>query len=119
MQAIEGAFPPLGDRMNAGRPMMTIPVSISCVRACVGTRSKNHRPTRATATMAATNKSLAKNNKSCTGGKTTKDRAPAGSTTTSMKLITKIRFTKPHIAFLMRAYPNCNLDRLTTARSGK
>jgi hypothetical protein len=26
---------------------------------------------------------------------------------------TKIRFTEPQIALVMRAYPNCNLDRLT------
>src|SRR5262249_15727177 len=25
----------------------------------------------------------------------------------------KIRFTEPQIAFVMRAHPNCNLDRLT------
>jgi DNA polymerase elongation subunit (family B) len=30
-----------------------------------------------------------------------------------MKPTTKIRFTKPQIALLMRAHPNCNLDRLT------
>ena len=30
-----------------------------------------------------------------------------------MKPITKIRFTEPQIALLMRASPNCNLDRLT------
>src|SRR5262249_51245906 len=30
-----------------------------------------------------------------------------------MKPTTKIRFTEPQIALLMRAYPNCNLDRLT------
>jgi hypothetical protein len=30
-----------------------------------------------------------------------------------MKPITKIRFTEPQIAFVMRAHPNCNLDRLT------
>ena len=29
-----------------------------------------------------------------------------------MKTTTKIRFTEPQIALLMRAYPNCNLDRL-------
>jgi hypothetical protein len=29
------------------------------------------------------------------------------------KPTTKIRFTEPQIALLMRAYPNCNLDRLT------
>ena len=29
-----------------------------------------------------------------------------------MKPTTKIRFTEPQIALLMRAYPNCNLDRL-------
>ena len=30
-----------------------------------------------------------------------------------MKPTIKIRFTEPQIAFVMRAYPNCNLDRLT------
>ena len=30
-----------------------------------------------------------------------------------MKPTIKIRFTEPQIALLMRAHPNCNLDRLT------
>src|SRR5262249_46368739 len=30
-----------------------------------------------------------------------------------MKPTTKIRFTESQIALLMRAYPNCNLNRLT------
>jgi hypothetical protein len=30
-----------------------------------------------------------------------------------MKLTTKVRFTEPQIALVMRAHPNCNLDRLT------
>jgi hypothetical protein len=30
-----------------------------------------------------------------------------------MKPTIKIRFTEPQIAFVMRAHPNCNLDRLT------
>jgi hypothetical protein len=30
-----------------------------------------------------------------------------------MKPTTKIRFTEPQIALLMRAHPDCNLDRLT------
>jgi hypothetical protein len=30
-----------------------------------------------------------------------------------MKRTIKIRFTEPQIALLMRAHPNCNLDRLT------
>jgi hypothetical protein len=30
-----------------------------------------------------------------------------------MKPTTKITFTEPQIALVMRAYPNCNLDRLT------
>jgi hypothetical protein len=30
-----------------------------------------------------------------------------------MKPTTKIRFTEPQIALVMRAYPNCNLDRLS------
>ena len=29
-----------------------------------------------------------------------------------MKMTTKIRFTEPQIALVMRAHPNCNLDRL-------
>jgi hypothetical protein len=29
-----------------------------------------------------------------------------------MKSTIKIRFTEPQIAFVMRAHPNCNLDRL-------
>jgi hypothetical protein len=31
----------------------------------------------------------------------------------SLETTTKIRFTEPQIAFVMRAHPNCNLDRLT------
>jgi hypothetical protein len=30
-----------------------------------------------------------------------------------MKPAIKIRFTEPQIALVMRAHPNCNLDRLT------
>ena len=30
-----------------------------------------------------------------------------------MKPTTKIRFTEPQIALVMRAHPNCNLDRFT------
>ena len=30
-----------------------------------------------------------------------------------MKTTTKMRFTEPQIALVMRAYPNCNLDYLT------
>jgi hypothetical protein len=30
-----------------------------------------------------------------------------------MKPTTKIRFAEPQIALVIRAYPNCNLDRLT------
>jgi hypothetical protein len=30
-----------------------------------------------------------------------------------MKPTIKIRFTEPQIALLMRAHPDCNLDRLT------
>jgi hypothetical protein len=30
-----------------------------------------------------------------------------------MKRTTKIRFTEPQIALVMRAYPDCNLDRLS------
>jgi hypothetical protein len=31
----------------------------------------------------------------------------------SMRPTIKIRFTEPPIALVMRAHPNCNLDRLT------
>jgi hypothetical protein len=31
----------------------------------------------------------------------------------SNETTTKIRFTEPQIALVMRAHPNCNLDRLT------
>jgi hypothetical protein len=34
-------------------------------------------------------------------------------TLSEMKPATKIRFTEPQIALLMRAHPNCNLNRLT------
>jgi hypothetical protein len=34
-------------------------------------------------------------------------------TLSQMKPTTKIRFTEPQIALVMRAHPNCNLDRLT------
>jgi hypothetical protein len=41
-----------------------------------------------------------------------------------MKSKIKVRFTEPQIALVMRAHPNCNLDRLTELsfefdRSGK
>src|SRR5262245_138312 len=32
---------------------------------------------------------------------------------TSIKQTTKIRFTEPQIALVMRAHPHCNLDRLS------
>jgi hypothetical protein len=63
------------------------------------------------------NKSLAQNNKSGTGREATKKREirePALiPLTCPMKPTTKIRFTEPQIALLMRAHPDCNLDRLT------
>jgi hypothetical protein len=34
-------------------------------------------------------------------------------TLSDMKPTTKIRFTEPQIALVMRAHPNCNLDRLS------
>jgi len=34
-------------------------------------------------------------------------------TLSDMKPTTKIRFTEPQIALVMRAHPNCNLDYLT------
>src|SRR5262249_53671028 len=67
-------------------------------------------------TMAATNKYLAQSNKSCTGGESTKKRETATNADPllcPMKPTTKIRFTESQIALVMRAYPNCNLDRLT------
>jgi hypothetical protein len=65
--------------------------------------------------LAATNKCLAPSNKSCTGGKATKKRAIRQPTLIRdpMKPTTKIRFTEPQIALVMRAHPDCNLDRLT------
>jgi hypothetical protein len=67
--------------------------------------------------MAATNKSLAQSNKFRTGGEATnkRNRQPSliGQRVPMKPTTTKIRFTEPQIAFLMRAHPNCNLDRLT------
>jgi hypothetical protein len=66
--------------------------------------------------MAAMNKCLALNNKSCAGDKATKERETATNADPllyPMKPTTKIRFTEPQIALVMRAHPNCNLDRLT------
>jgi hypothetical protein len=80
------------------------------------------------------NKYLAQSNKSKHGRGTTKKLRDARSATLPlyefrkwacpMKPTTKIRFTEPQIALLMRAYPNCNLDRLIEIsfefdRSGK
>jgi hypothetical protein len=66
------------------------------------------------ATMAATNKCLALSNKSSTQREATNSgkRHPM-LIRCAMKPTTKIRFTEPQIALLMRAYPNCNLDHLT------
>jgi hypothetical protein len=56
---------------------------------------------------------LAKSNKSCARREATKERENTEPTLVRpMKWTTKIRFTKPQIAFVMRAHPNCNLDRL-------
>jgi hypothetical protein len=67
--------------------------------------------------LAATNKSLANKNKSRSGGKATKKREIWQPIVIrliyAMKSTTKIRFTEPQIAFVMRAHPNCNLDQLT------
>ena len=65
--------------------------------------------------MAATNKCLAQSNKSRPGGEATKKRETATNADPllcPMKLTSKIRFTEPQIALVMRAYPNCNLDHL-------
>jgi hypothetical protein len=59
---------------------------------------------------------LAKSNKSCTGGEAIKKRETATNPdplTCPMKPTTKIRFTEPQIALVMRARPNCNLDHLS------
>ena len=67
------------------------------------------------AVLAATNKCLARNNKSRAGGESTKKRetASADPLMCPMKPTTKIRFTEPQIELVMRAHPNSNLDRLT------
>ena len=65
--------------------------------------------------MAETNKFLAKNSNSCTGSESTKKRETltnADPLMCPMKPTTKIRFTEPQIALVLRAYPHCNLDRL-------
>jgi hypothetical protein len=56
------------------------------------------------------NKSLAQKNKSRTDVKATNERATV--IRLPMKPTIKIRFTEPQIALVMRARPNCNLDRL-------
>jgi hypothetical protein len=65
--------------------------------------------------MAATNKCLAQSNKSPDRGNATKKREIRRPSLIRdpMKSTIKIRFTEPQIALAMRAYPNCNLDRLT------
>src|SRR5262245_2038484 len=66
--------------------------------------------------MAAPNKCLALISKSRMGREATKKAEPATNPnppTRPMKPTTKIRFTEPQIALVMRAYPNCNLDYLT------
>jgi hypothetical protein len=66
--------------------------------------------------MAATNKCLAQGNKSSVGHEATNKRAPdqpRSRLMCPMKPTIKVRFTEPQIALVMRAHPNCNLDRLT------
>ena len=67
--------------------------------------------------LAATNKCLAQGNKSSAGREATnkRDTRPAliPLEMCPMKPTIKIRFTEPQIALVMRANPNCNLDRLT------
>jgi hypothetical protein len=70
------------------------------------------------ATMAATNKSLARNNKSRTARNATKERwhrplIEFRNRACAMTSTIKIRFTEPQIALVMRAHPNCNLGHLT------
>jgi hypothetical protein len=66
--------------------------------------------------MAAMNKCLALGDKSSAGREATNKRdtrpalIPLGMR--PMKPTIKIRFTEPQIALVMRAHPNCNLDRL-------
>jgi hypothetical protein len=65
--------------------------------------------------MAATNKCLVHGNKSRAAHEATNERdtrpAPIR-LMCPMKPTMKIRFTEPEIALVMRAHPNCNLDRL-------
>jgi hypothetical protein len=65
--------------------------------------------------MALTNKCLAQSNKSRTGREATKKRknlaANLDPLMCPMKPTVKIRFTEPQIALVIRAHPNCNLDR--------
>jgi hypothetical protein len=59
---------------------------------------------------------LAQNNKSRTEGETTKKRETAANADPllcPMKPTTKIRFTEPQIALVIRAYPTSNLGHLT------
>jgi hypothetical protein len=68
--------------------------------------------------LAATNKSLAKSNKPRTARNATKERwhrplIEFPNRASAMRSTIKIRFTEPQIALVMRAHPNCNLDRLT------
>jgi hypothetical protein len=70
-----------------------------------------------TTIMAATNKCLAHSNKSSAAHEATnkRDTRPAliPLEMRPMKPTIKIRFTEPQISLVMRAHPNCNLDRLT------
>jgi hypothetical protein len=65
--------------------------------------------------VAATNKCLAKSNKSCTEDEATKECEAANhlDQLSPMKPTIKIRFTEPQIALVMHAHPNCNLGHLT------
>jgi hypothetical protein len=78
------------------------------------------------AIMAATNKSLARNNKSLGRGKATNNQTlisqrrvegtaglPQNEFHSLIKPTTTIRFTESQIALVMRAHPNCNLRGLT------
>ena len=72
-------------------------------------------PSRLRVRLAPQSKCLAQNNKSRTEGEATKKRETAANADPllcPMKPTTKIRFTEPQIALVMRAHPNCNLDHL-------
>jgi hypothetical protein len=70
--------------------------------------------------LASTNKRLARTNKTAQQPQRLRSSTPGSTTvpgkrkskTALMIQTVKIRFTEPQIALVMRAHPNCNLDRL-------